>query len=175
MKQEKKIGILTFNRAINYGAQLQCFALFHALKEFKKDVFVLDYRCQEIEQSYSGVNSFKSLLKSAARTILHPVYARKNAIRKKRFKNFSKHKYELSKKYTSNNFQDIDKDFGCVVVGSDQVWNPRITGSDCNYFLPTLKNVKKISYAASFGTNNSLPFSSSRAREYDMFPRVLRA
>ena len=47
-----KIGILTFHRAHNYGAVLQCYALQEILKGMGHDVEVIDYRQQWIEDFY---------------------------------------------------------------------------------------------------------------------------
>ena len=38
-----KIGILTFHRAINFGAVLQCYALYRTLSDMGHDVEVVDY------------------------------------------------------------------------------------------------------------------------------------
>ena len=38
-----KIAITTFHRAYNYGAVLQCYALYHSLKELGHECYVLDY------------------------------------------------------------------------------------------------------------------------------------
>ena len=47
-----KIGILTFHRAHNYGAVLQCYALQERLKMAGYDVSVIDYRQPAIERAY---------------------------------------------------------------------------------------------------------------------------
>ena len=39
----KKIGILTFHNAVNYGAILQCYALQNALEQRGYNVEVIDY------------------------------------------------------------------------------------------------------------------------------------
>ena len=44
-----KIGILTFHRAYNYGAVLQCYALKSVLSNMGHDVYVIDYRQPAIE------------------------------------------------------------------------------------------------------------------------------
>src|SRR5690606_30541311 len=47
--------------------------------------------------------------------------------------------------------------FSAVVVGSDQVWRPRYSPNIYNFFLDFLKNnstIKKVAYAASFGTED---------------------
>ena len=47
-----RVAIITFHRAINYGAVLQTYALSRYLKESGYDVRVLDYRANAIENSY---------------------------------------------------------------------------------------------------------------------------
>ena len=44
----KKIAILTFHRALNYGANLQAFAL-QEIVGTKFEAYILDYRCPAIE------------------------------------------------------------------------------------------------------------------------------
>ena len=47
-----KIGIITFNGAHNYGAQIQAYALQSYLKQQGHDVKVINYRLNEIAKSY---------------------------------------------------------------------------------------------------------------------------
>ena len=51
-----KIGILTFHRAENFGAVLQCFALQTYLRSMGNEVKIIDYRCRAIEQVYYLLN-----------------------------------------------------------------------------------------------------------------------
>jgi hypothetical protein len=56
-----------------------------------------------------------------------------------------------------NNVIDIEKlsDAGLYICGSDQIWNPDITGGfDSGYFLSFKTNAKKIAYAASYGKDH---------------------
>lgn len=53
----------------------------------------------------------------------------------------------------------LEYDFDAVIIGSDQVWRPAYTPDILDYFLgflPKSMNVRKISYAASFGTDEWL-------------------
>ena len=48
------------------------------------------------------------------------------------------------------------EDFYAYIVGSDQCWRPRYSPLITNYFLDFIKekeHVKRVSYAASFGTS----------------------
>ena len=47
-----KIGIITFHRAVNYGAVLQAYALQHALEGLGAQAEILDYRNRYIESCY---------------------------------------------------------------------------------------------------------------------------
>ena len=59
---------------------------------------------------------------------------------------------KFSKKLLADDLKGIEKEYDVFIVGSDQVWNPKITNNDANYFLDFLENdEKKYSYAASFG------------------------
>ena len=50
-----KIGILTFQRADNYGAMLQCYALQEYLKSAGHEVEVIDYRNYNLEKDHEEV------------------------------------------------------------------------------------------------------------------------
>ena len=154
MSNNKKVAILTFHRAINYGAVIQCFALFTKLSKFF-DVSVLDYRCRKIEKAYySKGDSFFQRLKHLIRSILFLKQTKATVKKKKRFKKFLKLYIALTKPYSNKNIAQSNSCFDSFIVGSDQVWNFRITGNDITYFLPFVENNKiKLSYAASFGSS----------------------
>lgn len=48
----KKVGIITYHRAENFGAFLQCFALQKTIEELGYRVEVIDYRQSIIEETY---------------------------------------------------------------------------------------------------------------------------
>ena len=48
----KKIGIITFHRAKNYGAVLQAYALQHTLEQLGSDCEIVDYKCENIDNGY---------------------------------------------------------------------------------------------------------------------------
>ena len=73
-----KIGILTFHRACNYGAALQCFALVKKLNTMGCDAEVIDYRSKAIEQSYQLIN-----MRGLKFFFLYLVFARINEKEKK--------------------------------------------------------------------------------------------
>lgn len=48
----KKVGILTFHRAHNYGAVLQCYALQEVLRKKAYEVEIIDFTPESILYSY---------------------------------------------------------------------------------------------------------------------------
>ncbi len=65
-------------------------------------------------------------------------------------------KRTLTKYHSIEELKQLDNTYYSVVVGSDQVWRPTMTGSNADaYFLSFAgEECKKISYAASFGVDN---------------------
>lgn len=151
-----KVGILTLHRSENFGAALQAYALQEFLTGIGHDAKIIDYRCSGIEKMYS-LSDLSFLFKSR-----HVIYSLKRLIKRQ-----MSLKSRISKKAKYNKFwhdylkttdgkftEKILNDFDAIIVGSDQVWNPRLTnGLDPIFFLNT-KNFKgkKISYAASSET-----------------------
>lgn len=148
----KKIGILTFHRALNYGAVLQAYALEKKMSNITDEevmVELIDYRCPKIETSRKIANKFSKIsLKNCARVIAL-------VWKKAKFDNFLK-KIKISKEiYSIENLNNINEEYDKIVVGSDQVWNYLLTEKDYTYLLNfKLDNKKKYSYAASLGLND---------------------
>ena len=121
-----KIGILTFHRAHNYGAVLQCYALQEFLKKLGHDVQVIDYRQPYIEKKYTVVSR-----KHLKRLILHPnslfQYIKYEVLQKEKvrqyFCDFCKTYLQISKEGDA-----IPNDFDAYIIGSDQVWSINCLG-----------------------------------------------
>ena len=140
-KKMKKIGILTLPNSVSFGASLQTYALRKYLNNSGFDAEVINYLPNKIktESNYS-----KSALKRLFLKIM-----RKKMLRE--FQRFEKQiiKYP-SKSITKEGLAKLDDRYDVFICGSDQVWNPYITGSDSSYFFDFSKKTK-ISYAPSFG------------------------
>lgn len=146
----KKVGVLTFHRAVNYGAVLQAYALVQTLKKIGMDAEIIDYRNEKIEESYYKISGFSNNLKSIIRNIiLFPTQRKRNNA----FKKCIEEHFAVSNvKYTKNNIYDANEVYDLIITGSDQVWNLPCTGGDKTFFLDFVKDdEKKYSYAASFG------------------------
>ena len=137
-----KIGLLTYHISTNNGAMLQTYATCRALSQLGHDVKIIDIRQPEIIHTNLIV-----------RLIVGIIYAK----REYNTKIFRKKFYApLTQHYSSiedlrNNPPEVD----CLVVGSDQTWNPNIAGTVLPaYFLDFGgDHIRRISYASSFGLN----------------------
>jgi len=147
-----KIGILTFHRAVNYGACLQAYALKRYLEKKDIEAYIIDYRCKFIEDLYTNPFCKEFSFKSKIRNILTwHVQKKRNAA----FDEFITQYLgcnERTSLFSKDELSNIEKKFDGIIVGSDQVWSTLCTGNDTAYYLDFVTdNKKKFSYAASFG------------------------
>lgn len=156
IKIDKKIGILTFYNTTNYGALLQMYALYNCIKQNDVSVEIVRYYCKAVEERenlrFHNVKSLKHFL----RILLLKI---PNGKKQKHFRSFEKSHFNYSeKKYDEENLNLASKVYDRLIVGSDQIWNLKLSGNDFGFFLKGVNGVRKYSYAASFGSetiNNS--------------------
>lgn len=147
-----KIGILTFHYARNYGASLQAFGLQEVLKSMGHQVQILDYHNPKISYRKSPF-AFKQFVANPFRYLMRVVniyYGYRISVRN--FKDFEKKYLNVTQKeWTKEDVQRFDGD--CIIIGSDQVWNPIITGGpDPVYWgIGKPEKAKLVTYAASSG------------------------
>lgn len=149
-KNLKKVGILTFHNALNYGAVLQTYALQQTISQLPAKVEIIDYRCPQIEKQYRSILGAGKKIDRIKHGLMYFQYCQRNRI----FAHFCNHRLKLSKQYfiSQKELLKVNSQYDFFVVGSDQVWNAFITGLDETYLLNFVdNNRKKISYAASFG------------------------
>lgn len=147
----KKVGILTFHAALNYGALLQAFALQQALTDQGDVVEIIDYRNPIIDNMYYYPGLFE---RKNVRDVIKYILQGKSEKRKRaKFEEFRRQKLTISaKRYTNENIQSANNEYDLFVTGSDQVWNYMAHGFDKNFFLSFVDcPEKKRSYAASIG------------------------
>ncbi len=126
----KKIGIITLPLNFNYGGILQAFALSKTLNDMGNECTLIQ------EKSTSLKGKIKNLIDS------------QNKVHKFIRTNIPYTKVDSLKSIENHHFD-------ALIVGSDQVWRRLFT--DINkYFLGFISdvNLKKLSYAASFGVDN---------------------
>lgn len=157
-----RIGILTQPLHNNYGGLLQNFALQESLRKMGHTPITLNVKYQPYK-----VTILTRVIKFLAR-LLKKVTGDKNIIfvdvvkQINFFNSPQKYQKEFIFKYLEiEDFsQPLEKTFwethelDALIVGSDQVWRSRFSPHILNYFLNFAdgkENIKKISYAASFG------------------------
>lgn len=148
----KKLGILTFNRALNYGAVLQAYALKSVCEDLGYETHVIDYN-QGMDDGPHPIRSFihSSNKKRASvrllKNILSYYWDRK---RWKAFRRFRKEYLDESLPCQQAS-EIVALDYDAYVMGSDQIWNYQITGGqfDPVYFGRLPKAVVSVVYAAS--------------------------
>lgn len=150
----RKVHILTFHNALNYGAVLQCVALYKTIELFA-ECDVVDYRSPQIEQVYATFSTKRSLKQNVRGILL----ASKTRNKRGKFLDFMKMHIKLTepffdiKELQVHNWEQED----VFCVGSDQVWNRDLTNDDLSYFFAFIKQgTRKISYAASVGNELSV-------------------
>lgn len=147
MDNKKKVGIITIHDADNYGSVLQAFATQEVIEKLGYDASIIDHTCKKISNEY-GIKRILSQknIKSLIETIIRMTILCRARMK---FKKFRKNYYKVQDEKSVIDSQD---EFCKFVVGSDQVWNDKITGFDKAYFLDFVNdNKKKVSYASSFG------------------------
>lgn len=177
-----KIGILTLPLHTNYGGILQAYALQHVLQGMGHEVYVIDEEKRfeyslkrRVEMFVKGV--VKRCLQGKNAIVYSPEYYRKlweaRTLHTGRF--VGEH---ICRKVVGDVVELTEHDFDAFVVGSDQIWRARYAklfpGVE-NSFLSFTRgwNVKRIAYAASFGTDeweyseSETVNCSSMARRFD--------
>lgn len=158
---DKNIGIITFHRALNLGAMLQAYALEGTISQ-KYNAKIIDYRSRKIETLYYPRKTCLSNFKCLVKYMISPSKERIKRKKEKNFRDFyCQYIHTTKNSYSESNIKDVNGLFDAVVTGSDQVWNPQITGNDLHYFLDFVDPIKRFSYAASFGNTRDI-FESDR-------------
>lgn len=165
--------IVTFVRAYNYGAVLQCYALSKVMRDLGADVQVLDYYPEYFRSQYGMTHLEKpSLLPSIH--IRSWLKNHMNAFKLKRrnndFQHFIAHNIPLTNQQfkTREELDAAKLTYDIFVSGSDQVWSNICIPFDPVYFLAfsSAQDARKCSYAASFGFS-AIPYEMKNTyRQY---------
>lgn len=159
-----KIGILTQPLYCNYGGLVQCYALQQTLQRMGHETIVL-------QREWNRKYTFKGACVYYAKLLVKKLMGRKEswhyyvAQEKRdyiaRETNKFTHKYITPRSehcYTIEQLRhEVERlQLEAIIVGSDQVWRPYYSPCQPNYFLDFLADecpIKRISYAASFGSD----------------------
>ena len=153
----KKIGIITYHAAYNYGSVLQAYALQQELIKLGYKVEIINYRMDEQKKYYALYRTsygLKIFLKDLQQFPIH--LKRKKRVEK--FEEFIASKLILTKEFANpKDIMLIAKRYDCLVSGSDQIWNKHsneLWNADWEYMKPYFFsgcNGYKVSYASSIG------------------------
>lgn len=132
-----KISLITYHYSNNKGAFMQTYALCRYLKELGHEVQIVDIRQDEgTNLGLLGRIAKELIVGYRLKKDMHTLYP------------------PLTRRYDT--IEDLQKDppvSDCYIVGSDQTWNPDISGKCMMaYFLDFGDDkVRRMSYASSFG------------------------
>lgn len=154
MCAKKKYGILTFQNAENAGAVLQCLALQQAIDDLGYEAEIVNLKCTAVEDPYYKIAP-KANLKGHLRWLLMSKWREKQH---DDYKNFRCKYLHMSESLTEQELPRIVESYDAVIVGSDQVWNTKITNGSLCYFLNFDAPLGfKRAYAVSLGTSSFPP------------------
>ncbi len=157
-----KIGILTYQRAENYGALLQAYALKTYLQCKGHEISFVDYWPKYHVEHYRlfSIHRFKKMTISIKVKYLISLllWGFPSFLRKYRLTRFMHHELCLDKTIKYQNDNDSTEKYDVVIYGSDQIWRRQdIHNNEYNPWYFGSANIvaaKKITYAASMGIIN---------------------
>ncbi|WP_158588755.1 polysaccharide pyruvyl transferase family protein [Butyrivibrio sp. X503] len=145
-----KVGILTFSDADNYGAMCQAYALQKYLDYQSFECDIIRYYNHSIWLQYHYCSLRES---DFIHCIKRNIEVLSQSQRRKAFRKF-RNIISFSELCDSTTVKKVFSNYDAIVVGSDQVWNPRNTDGDTVFLLDVMGDYKKIAYAASFGNTS---------------------
>lgn len=152
MLKGKKFAVITYHRSDNYGSILQAYALTEYLKNSGAKVDVIDYHSKKQDELYKTFEPVKGFM-SVARNIQTLFHLKSIKLRKRKFDDFLKNNFSLTKEYTDVSEIATENDnYDLFICGSDQIWNTDCDDFTKAYTLDFVKDKSKcVSYAASIG------------------------
>lgn len=172
----ERIGTISYNiyaNFTNYGSALQTWALHQAIKKTGNNPVLVDY-CPDILADKDPLNPYKNMWDQSDEA-KRMVELTLPAIRVNydEFDRFYHERFDrTSKKYTSENFNDIAcEGIDCFVCGSDTIFCPDEFGIDDGYYANyDVMRGNSVSYAASFGdphfTDETYQLLNQRIRNF---------
>ncbi len=142
-----RVGILTFPHAPSLGAMLQMGALYHLIETLGHEVEIINYVSDKVNYQIKLPITAKSIIIK----VISKFFLKSPEPSYREFRSKLK-MYPAEPTFSEADLEKINRRFERIIVGSDQVWNPDVTGHDLAYFLDFCHDKsKKASYAASFG------------------------
>ena len=155
-----RIGILTLPLHTNYGGILQAYALQTVLERLGHEVCLIEKKRKPLR-----LPMWKAPLVYGKRVLRnisghpYPIFYEQKVNREEPItrQNTDKFIKRYIKRRIVDDFSELkESDFDAIVVGSDQIWRPKyFNGNIEDAYLKFAEgwNIKRIAYAASFGTD----------------------
>lgn len=165
-----KIGIITLPLHINYGGILQAYALQTVLKRMGHDVCLIEERRDKLRLPLwkAPLLYGKRILQNISGKKVSVFYEQKINREKPIVQQYTE---EFIERYINvrrvNSFFDINEDaYEAIIVGSDQIWRPKYFPKIEHAYLDFTRgwDIRRIAYAASFGTDDWEYTSEQTAR-----------
>lgn len=156
----KKIGIMTFHKSYNCGSMMQTYALQTTIKKLGGNPEIIDFSNVGQKKLYQVTfpnNSIKNIVKN----ILIFPHRKRITNNNLKYEEFISNYMNTSEKQYSMMDELSDNNYSAVIAGSDQIWNITIDDADDAYFLPWVKNARRIAYAPSFGAKNIVDYAKN--------------
>lgn len=176
----KRVGMAINYDYPDYGGILQAYASFQKVKNLGYEpetinIKVLSSDIKRRKIRYFAQNIFdSSIIKEKSQIVFKKIRQKVNrelgadlGKRYAAFDAFYQKKFKVSREYKS--WDDLSlgcQDYDAVVVGSDQLWLPSNIAGDYYTLSFVPDNVKKISYATSFGVSKIAKGQEEKAKEY---------
>lgn len=151
----KKIGIITYHSAYNYGSVLQAYATQKMVNKIAGDSEIVNYRMKEQKAFYSLYRT-KYGVKTLITDLLQLPVHKKRKRRAEKFEKFINNELKLTAEIEeADEISSVWSDVNTMISGSDQIWNKHsceLEHNDWKYMNPYLLDGfegKKISYASS--------------------------
>ncbi|SFX01827.1 polysaccharide pyruvyl transferase family protein [Ruminococcus sp. XPD3002] len=151
----KKIGIITFHSAYNYGSVLQAFATQETVRALGYVPEIINYRLAEQRRVYANLR-FKYGVKELIKDLtLLPMYRKRNQKYAAFEDFFAKHLFLTQEVAGVEETLALMQQYETAISGSDQIWNKHSLELEANswdfmkpYLLADFAG-KKVSYASS--------------------------
>lgn len=150
----KKIGVITFHAAHNFGSVLQAYALQSFIENNFNNISyeIINFRTTEQKELYKPLKKWNNL-KNVMKNVMMLPFLKQYIKKYDKFEHFIKYDLNITKKeyHDSKELIELCDSYDYYISGSDQIWNVRTKDFSDVYYLSFTKSKNKIAYAPSFG------------------------
>lgn len=165
-----KVGILTFHNAYNYGAVLQAYATQEFVRSLGHEVEVIDYHNKNVDWHYDKRKfRIRGFLRSTYRFPLYLIEKYFFWQRRKAYHRFFNEHMYLSKESYSEGENISLLGYDVILIGSDQLWNKRLTkGLDKVYWgqFKALPNTRVAAWSVCMNNIDLTEEDKSQIKEF---------